>query len=169
MTTKRARTQTEPRRRIGRHLALIALIATLGVLGPAGAGLVQPAGAVSTGDCINGRVNVKVQGHTITVRCGTGYGPGYTYELYDGRVHYFVVRASDGAVSHIWQTCSTCTTFSNWTGLGGSAVGQVSTATYTSGGGALSLSIWAVMSDYQIWMRDYNYNGSGAWSAWYPG
>jgi hypothetical protein len=168
MTTTRARPQKVPRRRLGRHLALIALIATLGVLGPAAAGVAPRAGAVSTGDCINGRIIVKVQGKSITARCGTGYGPGYTSEMYDGRAHYFVIRASDGAISHIWQTCANCTTFSNWTSLGGAAVGAVSTATYTSGGGALTLSIWVVGTDYRIWDKDYNYNGSGAWSAWYP-
>src|SRR4029453_2291591 len=76
MTTTRAWSQKEPRRRLGRHLALIALIATLGVLAPAAAGVAPSAGAVSTGDCINGRIIVKVQGKSITARCGTRSGPG---------------------------------------------------------------------------------------------
>ncbi len=171
MTTKRAKPQTEPRRRIGRHVALIALIAALGVLGPTGGGVAQaagaPDGAAAAAECINGRISVRVQGKSITALCGGFYGEGSTYVVYDGRVHYFVVRASDRAVSHIWQLCSTCSSFSNWTSLGGVATTSVNTLTYTSSNGALSLKIWVTGTDNFWWFRDYNHEGSGGWSGWH--
>jgi hypothetical protein len=174
MRTTRAKSpKNGPRKRLGRHIALVALIATLGVLGPTGGGVAQATGthraATSTvGPCVDGKRSVTIQGKTIIARCGGAYGQGWTYHVYDGRIHYFVVRDWDRAVSHIWQTCSTCSTFSNWTPLGWESISSVTATNYTSRYGALSLVIRVTASDGRYWYRNYNHDASGTWGGWHP-
>jgi hypothetical protein len=152
----------------GRRLVLVALLATLAFASPwAG----NPAGAAGALDgaaaAAQCTTRVTVQQKSIIALCGGSYGSGVVREDYDGRIHYFVVRASDRAVSHIWQLCRNCTSFSNWTSLGGTALSEVSALSYTSPNGAAALGIWVIGTDNGVWCKDYNYNGSGSWSGWW--
>jgi hypothetical protein len=108
---------------------------------------------------------VTVAGKSIQALCGDDYGFGYTRITYDGRDHVFVVRASDRAVSHIWQACRGCSTYSNWTGLGGTALSGVYAFTYDSGR-SLEIYVWGTFNGY--WCNDYNDPGArGRWTGWY--
>ena len=84
---------------------------------------------------------------------------------YDGRTHHFVVRASDNAVVHTWETSRTSETFVPWVSLGGVALSPVHLATFDSGR-ALKIQVYGTDNTY--WCRQYNApSARGRWTSWY--
>jgi hypothetical protein len=128
----------------------------------------SPAAATAGPECWSSNVattTVTVGGKSIQVLCGGDYEVGETWFEYQGRKHAFVIRASDRAVSHIWETCVDCETYSSWTSLGGTAMGRVWYRIYDS---QRALEIKVYGTDSRLWCREYNSPGlRSAWTYWH--
>ena len=151
---------------------LVAGVMVLGAVALFGGGAARaetpPAATMAGPECWSSTIvttTVTVGGKSIQVLCGGDYEIGETWLEYQGRKHVFVIRASDRAVSHIWETCVDCETYSNWTSLGGTATGRVWYRTFNSG---RTLHIEVYGTSNGVWCNEYNrLSRPGVWTGWY--
>jgi len=154
-----------------RSFARIVAVAAMGIVSLWG-GTSAPAGAApraaapaAFAPCTSGTTTVTIGGRSILALCGGDYEDGVTWLQYQNRMHAFVIRASDRSVSHVWETCAGCGTYSDWTGLYGDALSRVYYHFYDSGR-ALRIEVLGTYNG--SWCRRYNDpSARGQWSWWY--